>query len=118
MIELKYTQPYIVTDDYTYEMLLIPDKKHNIENASVDMLITVSTYENGNASPHSTLTDICPEHMQNSFSRVSYMDSETLFTGYDVKTIDTNFDSKKASLIRFDDYESFLAWQQTVTVEI
>lgn len=111
MIELKYTQPYIVTDDYTYEMLLIPDKKHNIENASVDMLITVSTYENGNASPHSTLTDICPEHMQNSFSRVSYIDAETLFTGYNVKAINTNFDSKKASLIRFDDHESFLAWQ-------
>ena len=111
MIELTYSVPYVVTADITYSMLLIPDKKHNIENASVDMLITVSTYENGNASPHSTLTDICPEHLQNSFSRVSYMDSETLFTGYEMKEIDTNFDSKKASLIRFDDYESFLAWQ-------
>ncbi len=114
LIELKYTQPYAVTSDYTYIMLLIPDKKHNIENANVNMLINVfaqNKEENKNYTFHPTVTDICPENMPNSFSRVSYMGSETLFTGYEVREIDTNFDYKKASLIRFDDYESYLAWQ-------
>ena len=114
MIELNFYQPYVVTADFTYEMLLIPDTKHNIENAKVTLLTHFQVQnkeENQNNTFHPTMTDIGPEQMQNAFSRVTYANHETLLQGYDAKEIPTNFTSNIAFHLRFEDYESFLTWQ-------